>query len=97
MTIHKNLWAGYETYFIRMGSSGRYATGIKVFKIDGEWRVDFNTRFYASDLKYDREHFPVVGSIDVKKVILDAVMEVVKCDAAGNGEEENGSEELPEL
>lgn len=83
MTIHKNLWAGYEAYFIRMGSSGRYATGIKVFKIDGEWRVDFNTRFYASDLKYDREHFPVVGSIDVKKVILDAVMGVVKCDAAG--------------
>lgn len=74
MTIHRNLWAGYETYFIRMGSSGRYATGIALRNIRGEWRMDFATRYYASDLRHDKEHFPVVGKIDVKKVILDALL-----------------------
>lgn len=78
MTIYKNLWAGYEAYFVHMGNSGRYTTGIKVFKIDGEWYVDFNTRFYASDLKYDREHFPVVGRVDIKKVIKEAVMKEIE-------------------
>ena len=60
MTIHKNLWAGYETYFVRMGSSGRYATGISVVNVDGDWRVTFNAKYYASDLRHDKEHFPVV-------------------------------------
>ena len=78
MTIHKNLWAGYETYFVRMGSSGRYATGISVVNVDGDWRVEFNTKYYASDLRHDKEHFPVVGSIDIKTIVKDAVLKVIE-------------------
>ena len=78
MTIHRNLWAGYETYFIRMGSSGRYATGIALRNIHGEWRMDFATRYYASDLRHDKEHFPVVGSVDIKAVVKDAVLKAVE-------------------
>lgn len=78
MTIHKNLWAGYETYFVRMGTSGRYATGIGVVNVDGDWRVDFSEKYYANDLRHDKEHFPVVGSIDIKAVVKDAVLKAVK-------------------
>lgn len=78
MTIHKNLWAGYETYFVRMGSSGRYATGISVVNVDGDWRVEFNAKYYASDLRHDKEHFPVVGSVDIKRIVKDAVLKVIE-------------------
>lgn len=78
MTIHKNLWAGYETYFVRMGSSGRYATGISVVNVDGDWRVEFNAKYYVSDLRHDKEHFPVVGSVDIKAVVKDAVLKAIE-------------------
>ena len=82
MRIYKNLWAGYETYFIRMGTSGQYATGINVVNVEGAWRVDFNGKYYASDLRHDKEHFPVVGSINIKQIIIDALIKVVVTDGA---------------
>ena len=78
MTIHKILWAGYETYFVRMGTSGRYATGIGFVNVDGDWRVDFSTKYYSFDLRHDKEHFPVVGSVDVKKVVKDALLKAIE-------------------
>lgn len=78
MTIYKNLWAGYETYFVRMGTSGSYATGIGVSNVNGDWRVDFSTKYYAVDLRYDKEHFPIVGGVDIKKVVKEAVMKAIE-------------------
>ena len=78
MTIHKNLRAGYETYFVRMGTSGRYATGISVVNVDGDWRIDLSAKYYASDLRHDKEHFPLVGSVDIKKVVKDAVLKSIE-------------------
>lgn len=78
MIIHKNLWAGHETYFVRMGTSGRYATGISIANVDGDWRVNFKATYYASDLRNDIEHFPVVGSIDIKTVVKEAVLKAIE-------------------
>ena len=78
MTIHKNLWAGYESYFVRMGTSGRYATGIGVANVDGDWRVNFNAKYYESDLRHDKEHFPIVVSVDIKTVVTYAVLRAIK-------------------
>ena len=78
MTIHKNLWAGYETYFVRMGTSGEYATGIGIVNVDGDWRINFKATYYASDLRYDKEHFPIVGSVDIKKVVKEAVIKAIE-------------------
>lgn len=86
-TVHKNLWAGYPTWFIRTGTSGLYATGISVTdtrEIDGEWRVRMKSEYYANDLKNDREHFPVVGNIDIRGIIVDAVQKLEGGEADGN-------------
>jgi len=76
--IFKNLWAGYETYFIRMRTSEKYTTGIKIVKANNGWKVAHSTRFYTSDIKNDHVHFPIVGEIDIDKLILDSVLNIVK-------------------
>lgn len=78
MNIYKNLWAGYEAYFIRMGNSGQFAKGIQVHNAHGEWRVDYNTRYYASDLRHDKDHFPIVGNIDLDAIIANSTLLCVK-------------------
>ena len=85
MNVYKNLWAGHETYFIRLGSSGRYAVGIGVVNIKGEWKVNRNARYYASDLRNDREHFPIVGNVDLNSMIIEAIKREVD-NAADNNE-----------
>lgn len=77
MNIYKNLWAGYESYFIRMSNSGRYARGIGVIKINGTWKVKYGTSYYASDLRHDKEHFPIVGNINLDNVIFENVMRCI--------------------
>ena len=75
-TVHKNLWAGYPTWFIRTGTSGQYATGISVTdtrEVDGQWRIRLNSKYYKKDLKKDKEHFPIVGSIDIHGILIDAI------------------------
>ncbi len=82
-TVFKNNWAGTETYFMYQHASGRYAVGIGVYKDpkhDG-WTHKQGCKYYLSDLKNDREHFPVVGIAPVKEMeelqlqMLDAVIE----------------------
>lgn len=75
--IYKNLWAGYDCYFIRMYTNGRMATGIKVYNAYGDWRVAYNSQFYAQDMK-DAEHFPIVGKIDINQSIISAVLATVE-------------------
>ena len=82
-TVFKNTWAGTETYFMYQRASGRYAVGIGVYKDPkhGGWTHKQGCKYYLSDLKNDREHFPVVGIAPVKEMkelqlqMLDAVIE----------------------
>lgn len=75
--IYKNLWAGYDYYFIPMHNDGRMATGIKVHNAYGDWRVAYNTQFYAQDVK-DSAHFQVVGKIDIDQSIISAVLATIE-------------------
>ena len=78
MNIYKNLWAGHETYFIRMSNSGRYAKGIGIVNVNGVWKVDYNASYYSSDLRHDKEHFPIVGNINLDNVIFENVMRCIE-------------------
>lgn len=82
--IYKNLWAGYDCYFIRMSSNGRMDTGISVHNAYGDWRVKFMTQFYSQDTK-DAVHFPVVGKIDINQSIICAVLAAVEEQEAQDG------------
>ena len=92
MTVYKNNWAGYETYFIRMGNSGQYAKGIALRNFNGKWKVDFHATFYRSDLRNDREHFPIVGRLNLEKLILEAAWKMLGENAIAEEceEEEDG-------
>ena len=82
-TIFRNLWAGHETYFVYQGSlppkgnqpAMSHGYGLMLHS-DGKWEVDRST-YYTRDLKNDREHFPIVGYIDMDKVMTDAILSAV--------------------
>lgn len=82
-TILKNLWAGYETYFIYMGFPvrvGRFEAskvgGYSLSKINGKWIFE-RSQYYRQSIK-DTEHFPVVGHIDVDSAMINAVLSAIK-------------------
>ena len=79
-TIIKNLWAGYETYFNFQGVANVFAHGFIITNIDGKWNVRKGC-FYWSDIRDDREHFPIVGHADVDEAIIKAILEGIKKDA----------------
>lgn len=77
MKIYKNLWAGYETYFVLMRQDKRYAYGCGITCIDGKWKFMPSMTFYLQDLKTDTEHFPVVGKINLTQIVRRSIMEAV--------------------
>lgn len=69
-TILQNMWQpSYESYLVYQGVSGKYANVI--WMING--RVEFGHKFYKSDILNDREHFPIVGFVDIQKVLKEAI------------------------
>ena len=78
--IYKNLWAGYECYFIYQGHIRKdMVRGYVVHNAYGEndWRCK-SAQYYASSFTEDGgEHFPLIGNIDLQKVICNTVLEKV--------------------
>lgn len=80
-TIYRNLCAGNETYFVYDGKaiSGRAeaskVSGYSITNINGEWHFE-KAQYYTHSLK-DSEQFPVVGCIDIPKLITDKILSVV--------------------
>ena len=81
-TILRNLWAGYETYFIYMGfpvhthkMESKKTGGYSLSYIDGKWK--FKRAAYYVEALRDTEHFPVVGWIDLKGIAVDAVLKAI--------------------
>lgn len=81
-TIFKNLWAGYETYFVYMGfpvRSGRAEAakvgGYLLVKVDGKWRFE-RAEMYRHSLD-DKEHFPIVGHINYDKMMIDGILQAI--------------------
>lgn len=84
-TIYRVLWAGHETYFVYQGSlpaKGMHSGVSNGYGLmlcsDGKWIVNKRT-YYTHDLENDREHFPVVGQMNMDKVMAD--MDKVMTDA----------------
>lgn len=77
-TIVRNMYQpNLESFIVYRGVSGQYADVI--WLLDG--KVLFGHRFYKSDILNDREHFPIVGFVDVEKLLQGAVREAVKYNA----------------
>lgn len=70
-TIVRNLWQpSYKSYLVYLGVSGKYAKCLWI--INGEFHGVHD--FFKRDILYDREHYPIVGFVDYKKTIIDAVL-----------------------
>lgn len=82
-TIFRNLWAGHETYFLYRGSlpakrfHPRTSYGYGLVRVPDGWIINFNVSYYTSDLENDREHFPVVGQVDMDKVMTEAILSAI--------------------
>lgn len=84
-TIYRNLWAGHETYFVYQGSipargmrlATSYGYKLMLYPYSEKWKVS-KASFYTRDLENDREHFPVVGHVDMDKVMADAILSAIQ-------------------
>ena len=74
-TIVRNMYQpSYESLLVYRGVSGDYANVVWI--LNG--KVLFNEKFYKRDILHDREHFPIVGQVDIENLIMDAVRKAVK-------------------
>ena len=80
-TILRNLWQpSYNSLFVYMGTSGKYAKGLLVIESGTRpTRVDYGTHYFKDAILNDREHFPIVGYIDLEKLVKDAVINATEC------------------
>ena len=75
-TIYQNLWAGYTCYFVFQVCNGQYAYGLSIHNAYKKWKVQKST-FYVRDIRDDREHFPIVGHINIDELIIGAILKEV--------------------
>lgn len=75
-TILRNMYQpSYESYFVFRNFSGNDALGIWVIITDkGEHHIQWSARFPKEHIQNDREHFPIVGQIDLKELVINHVL-----------------------
>lgn len=77
-TIVQNMYQpSYKSYLIYRGCSGGDAKCIWVVDTGMDIKMQLNARFPKNDVLYDREHFPIVGELDFKSLIANAVFNEV--------------------
>ena len=81
--IYKNLWAGYESYFVYTGErasskgcSFNDTKGYTITKLGGEWQL--KRGIYSKQLLTDKVHFPIVGHIDLDEAEDEFVEKILK-------------------
>lgn len=84
--IYKNLWAGYETYFVYIGTTVRSrrvpstcTQGYSITRVGERWI--FDTAVYDRSALMDSMHFPIVGHIDLdceKDAFVGKILDSVK-------------------
>ncbi len=89
MKIYQNKWSGLKRYFIKIFEVSvgrrRLGKGISIILYPGnKWRISWEY-YDPYDLKNDSEHFPVVGNINLKKLLIEAILNAV-------GERDGGKE-----
>ena len=70
-TIYKNLWAGYESYFVYI-EDNYFTKGIAdviwIGNIDGKWKIDTNAQYIKREIEKDSEHYPIVGKLNPEEI-----------------------------
>lgn len=81
-TILKNLWTGYEKYFVYMGFpvkthrlEAKAVGGYGIAFINGKWKFS-KAYYYVQDLE-DKKHFPEVWYIDFDKMCIDGILKSI--------------------
>ena len=78
--IYKNLWAGYDCYFIYQGHIRKdmvrgYCVHNAYGNSDWRWKsAQYSAKSFTED---EGKHFPLVGHIDLEKIICNAILEEV--------------------
>lgn len=67
----------YESFFVFRKYSGSDALGVWITKTDKETYFKWSARFPKDDIQNDREHFPIVGFIDLEEMIINHVLNKV--------------------
>lgn len=78
-TVLRNLWQPtHESYLVYLGTHGEYSKCL--WLLDGKFPSSgtHEESFYKQDILNDREHFPIVGYVDVDKVVHDAILAEVE-------------------
>jgi hypothetical protein len=84
--IYKNLWAGYESYFVYTGKTVKRSKGVStdtqgygITRVSGRWI--FDVAVYDRQSLMDSRHFPVVGHIDLdeqKDIFVENILSNIK-------------------
>lgn len=79
-TILRNMWQPqYRSYFVYRYSNGTYAHGISLILTDyNEMELRWDAKYPKKDIMLDREHFPIVGHLNLVSLIKDAILSNVK-------------------
>ena len=76
-TIVQNMYQpNYKSYLVYRGCSGDDAKCIWVIDTGKEIKMQLNARF-PKKIVTDREHYPIVGELDFKSLIVNAVLNAV--------------------
>lgn len=59
-----------------MRSATSYGYKLMLYPYSEKWKVS-KASYYTHDLENDREHFPVVGQVDMDKVMADAILSAI--------------------
>lgn len=83
-----NLWAGWQTMFVYLKTSGTLAHGVTLVKFYGKYKIQ-KASFYRSDLN-DEKNFPLVGHIDVMEMWKTAILNGIVVGFHNNHYDESG-------
>lgn len=79
--IYQDLCAEHTTYFVGTSRNKYVKHGIKLILSDwGGWTT-YNAKYPTQDLENDHNRFLIVGYVNIKDIIRDAILKEVNSDA----------------
>lgn len=60
----------YGSYLIFLGYEDRYANCIWVVDTKKNIEIKYDAHFYKKSIARDREHYPIVGHIDIDSLLI---------------------------
>lgn len=92
-TILKNMHqTRYDVYLVYLYSFGSNANCLKIIKTNFQIELEWECRIYKPSLMNDRNHFPIVGHIDIDDLIKNRVLNAISTNLKSQGEQSNDQE-----